>query len=119
MASRGLRIFGSGTVATRTSFLPYQQSAFITCLLVLGACRRLTCCRRLLTRFHKLFETTQIFVQVLPGVRTEEGGNEGTESATGRVIFHADPDDGAAPARCFFKAHAASMVHVRPCKRVP
>src|SRR5579864_2154040 len=30
MASRGLRIFGSGTVSTRTSSLPYQQSAFIS-----------------------------------------------------------------------------------------
>src|SRR5579863_7393741 len=33
MASRGLRIFGSGTVSTRTSFLPYQQRAFILFLL--------------------------------------------------------------------------------------
>src|SRR5207237_10218254 len=29
IASRGLRIFGSGTRAMRTSFVPYQQRAFI------------------------------------------------------------------------------------------
>src|ERR1044072_4297959 len=30
MASRRFKIFGSGTSTTRTSFLPYQQFAFIT-----------------------------------------------------------------------------------------
>src|ERR1051325_7679815 len=30
IASRRLRIFGSGTCSTRTSFLPYQQFALIT-----------------------------------------------------------------------------------------
>src|SRR5215510_13967489 len=119
MASRGLRIFGSGTVATRTSFLPYQQSAFITNLLVLRACRWLTCCRRRLARFHELFEAAQAFVNVLPGFLAEEGRDDGAESATGRVVFHADPDEGAAPTRRCFKAHAAGMAHVRTSQRAP
>ena len=113
----GLRIFGSGTVATRTSFLPYQQRAFIICLLVLRACRRLPCCRRRLARFHELFETTQAFTKVLPGFLAEECRDDGAESTTGRVIFHADPDEGTAPARRCFKAHAAGMVRSAPASR--
>src|SRR5579862_4976657 len=31
IASRGFLILGSGTVSTRTSFLPYQQQAFMVC----------------------------------------------------------------------------------------
>src|SRR5215207_1829327 len=41
IASRLLRIFGSGTCSTRTSFLPYQQFALITSPL---------CCRPLLLK---------------------------------------------------------------------
>ena len=37
ITSRGSSIFGSGTVSTRTSLLPCQQSAFIAFLLVLGS----------------------------------------------------------------------------------
>src|SRR4030095_5474069 len=119
MASRVLRIFGSSTVAPRTSFLPYQQSAFIICLLILRACRWLTCCRRRLARFHELFEAAQAFLNVLPGFLAVECRDDGTESATGRVVFHADPNEGAASARRCFKAHAAGMVHVRTRQRAP
>src|SRR2546430_1167224 len=119
MASRGLRILGSGTVATRTSFLPYQQSAFIICLLVLRACRRLTCGRRRLARFHELFEAAQAFVKVLPGCLAAECRDDGAESAPGRVVFHAAPDEGAPPARRCFKTHAAGLAHVRTRQRAP
>ena len=58
MASRGLRIFGSGTRSTRTSFVPYQQSAFMR------RPRGWPVGRRDFAGFQQLFESAQVLADL-------------------------------------------------------
>src|SRR5919109_225478 len=119
MASRGLRILGSGTVSTRTSPLPYQQTAFMVRPPCPGSAgyslrnlRMIRCWG--LTRFDNLFETTQILFELLFGEGLEKVGNCHTHYATWRCIFEPHPHLSATAIREFPETHGAGMVHVRP-----
>src|ERR671922_1142264 len=124
MASRGLRILGSGTVSTRTSPLPYQRTAFILppCLSLVGYSLRnlpiVRCCWSL-TRFNNLFETTEILFELLFGQGLEEVGHCHPHHAAWRCIFESDPYLSATAIREFPETHGAGMVYVRPRQGTP
>src|SRR4029079_4917271 len=65
IASRGLRISGSGTFSTRTSCFPFQHSAFIVTPPGSPATRGLPLGRRYLPSFHDLLEVPQVLADLL------------------------------------------------------
>src|SRR3954462_7060474 len=71
IASRGLRIAGSGTVSTRIFSVPSQHTARITGSL----CRR---CSRNLAGFEQLFEVPEIFPDRLGWLTAEKLGDQRT-----------------------------------------
>src|SRR5262249_20007137 len=118
MASRGLRILGSGTVSTRISPLPYQQTAFILCLPYpasaghsLRHLRIVHCCWGL-TRFDNLFEATQILFELLFGEGLEEVRHCHPHYTAWRCIFELYAHLSATAVREFPETHRAGMVYV-------
>src|SRR5690349_6864055 len=125
MASRGLRILGSGTVSTRTSPLPCQHTAFIVRLPYpssAGYCLRslhvVRCCWGF-TGFDNLFETAQILFELLFGEGLEEVGNGHAHHAAWRRIFEPHPHLSATAIREFPETYGAGVIHIRPRQGTP
>src|SRR5207249_7399761 len=122
--SRGLRIFGSGTVSTRTSPLPYQHTAFILCPPCPFSAGYALCHLRIvrcwgLARLDNLFETAQILFELLFSESLEEVANCHSHHAAWRCIFEPHPHFRTAAIREFPETHGAGMVHVRPRQGTP
>src|SRR5262245_35324406 len=120
MASRGLRILGSGTVSTRISPLPYQQTALIlrppyaaSAGYSLRNLRIVRCCWGF-TRFDNLFETAQILFKLLFGEVLEEISNCHPHYAAWWRIFEPHAHLSTTAVREFPETHGAGMVYVRP-----
>src|SRR3712207_3019772 len=144
IASRLLRIFGSGTCSTRTSFLPYQQFAFITPPLSLSAAAelprgrappdaerlrrpllRVTLARQRavgdddLPQLDDLLEAAQVGLHLPIGVLAEELGEEGADGAARRAVVEPDVDDRPAAADRGLEAHRARGLDLRALQRAP
>src|SRR5215207_10450561 len=143
MASRLLRIFGSGTCSTRTSFLPYQQFALITsplfcCPLLLKLSRAHADAERLrrpllgvalthqrpvgddhLAQLDDLLEAAQVDLHLRARVFAEELREERADRAARRVVVELDVDDRAAPADRRLEAHRARGLDLRAFERAP
>src|ERR1044071_687531 len=139
IASRLLRIFGSGTCSTRTSFLPYQQFALITSplffrslLLKLPRARAQADAERLrrpllgvaladeragggddLAQLDDLLEAAQVDLHLRVRVFAEELGEERADGAARRVVVEPDVDDRAAPPDRGLEAHGAGGLDLR------
>src|SRR5262249_49327772 len=74
-ASRAFRIFGSGTVSTRTSCVPYQHAAFMIASSNCGVTRRIA-------RGERLFGRVMHFLLFFPG-----GMMDGSVLAPRRLAF--------------------------------
>src|ERR1044071_964453 len=137
IASRLLRIFGSGTCSTRTSFLPYQQFALITSPLffrplLLKLPRAHPDAERLrrpllgvaladerpvggddLAQLDDLLEAAQVDLHLRVRVFAEELGEERADGAARRVVVEPDVDDRAAPPDRGLEAHGAGGLDLR------
>src|SRR4051812_27352816 len=92
IASRGFRIRGSGTREMRTSFVPYQQSAFTPA----RSAPRLTCRRGDLARLELLLEAAQILTDLGSGVAAEELRERRAYLAPWRAVLQVHGDARAA-----------------------
>src|SRR5579871_1311303 len=98
IASRGFRILGSGTCPIRTSFLPYQHSAFINPFPSRLAAR-LPVSGGDLTGLHQALEATQIVLDLNRGLLTEQLRGPRADHAARQIVEDRDLDLRAAPAR--------------------
>src|SRR5215207_7808248 len=143
IASRLLRIFGSGTCSTRTSFLPCQQFALMTSPLfcrplLLKLPRAQTDAERLrrpllgvalthqrpvgddhLAQLDDLLEAAQVDLHLRARVFAEELREERARRAARRAVVEPDVDDRAAPADRRLEAHRARGLDLRPFERAP
>src|SRR5262245_28773903 len=117
MASRGLRIFGSGTLSIWTRPVPCQQSAFMGFLLL--APGGLTLRGGDLARLHLPLEPAQVLTHLDVRLLAEQPGQGGADLPAGRVVLQANVDLGAAPAGGRPEVDAAGRVHVRAGERPP
>src|SRR6187200_1112328 len=95
MASRGLRIFGSGTLSTRTSLVACHTKAFITppALVVVEdrlPSARLAHGRRDLAGLQQLLEAAQIFPDGLVRLVTQHPGDRRADPPGRRVVLHVE-----------------------------
>src|SRR5690348_15156765 len=111
MASRGLTICGSGTVSTRTSFLPCQVNARMSLLLVDGLFGRE---RRggNLAGLHELLEAAQLLARLDLRFAPEYLGEQLAERAGRRVVGDGHGHDGAAAVGRFAELHATAVIDV-------
>src|SRR5215207_1452028 len=143
MASRLLRIFGSGTCSTRTSFLPYQQFALITSplycrplllkppaaqtdaerlrrpLLGVALARQSPVGRDDLAQLDDLLEAAQVDLHLPVRVFAQELREERADGPARRVVVEPDVDDRAAPADRRLEAHRARGLDLRAFERAP
>src|SRR5512138_3175536 len=114
-ASRGLRIFGSGTFSTRTSLVPYQQSAFID----VTSSARLSFCRRHFTGFDELLEAPQVLANLRRRVASHEPGDSTSDLAARWAVLEPHADARAAPGTGILEVHRAGGDHVGALERPP
>src|SRR5919107_1650244 len=144
IASRLLRILGSGTCSTLTSFLPYQQFAFIksplfdcpTLLLKLPAAesdaerlrrpllgvalaRQSPVGRDDLAQLDDLLEAAQVDLHLPVRVFDAELREERADGPARRAVVELDVDDRAAPADRRLEAHRARGLDLRAFERAP
>src|SRR4051812_15400299 len=124
MASRPLRIFGSGTRSTRTSFVACHTNAFIeTSLSVVVEnglpAARLAFDRGNLAGFHQLFEPPEVFTDRLRRLVAEQPRDGRTGLAARRIILKADADFSAAAAGGRFEMDGSGADDRRAGQRAP
>src|SRR5687768_8702138 len=112
IASRGLRMTGSGTVSTWTFSVPSQQTARMWLLGCRGRSRNLT-------GFEQLFEAPEILADCLRRFATEERGDERTGLPGRRCILEVDTDCCAAAGAYGRETHRPGGHDVRSRKRPP
>src|SRR3954467_8609509 len=98
IASRGLRIAGSGTVSTRIFSLPSQHTARIEDSLG-GRCSGD------LAGLEQLFEVPQVFANGLRGLPAAERGDKRTRLACRRRVLEVHAHLGAPPATHRIEIH--------------
>src|SRR6188474_2118127 len=89
IASRGLRMTGSGTVSTWIFSVPSQQTARISAPRCGGRARNLA-------GFEQLLEVAEILADGLRGLTAEERRDERAGLAGGRRVLQMNPDFGTA-----------------------
>ena len=131
IASRGLRIFGSGTFSTWTFFVPCQQFALHDCTPAsvsscFGGSGRLrrtpqagAVGDRNLSRLEQLLEAAQVVADLLFGLFAEQPGDAAAEAAGGRLVFEAHAHLGAARARRGLELDRAAVLNLRSFDRPP
>src|SRR5712671_5699135 len=92
IASRGLRIAGSGTRSTRTSLVPCHTSAFmmssVSRVVENGLpAARLSIGGGRLARFHERLESAQIFTNRLIGFVAEHPRDRRTDFSARRIVL--------------------------------
>src|SRR5262249_20440737 len=113
MASRGLRIIGSGTVSTRIFSLPSQHTARI----VVPLFRR--GCSGNFTRFEQSLEATKILANGLRGVATEERRQEGAHLPRRWGVLQMHADLRLPAAANGVEVHGAGGHDIRSAQRSP
>src|SRR6185436_18603163 len=136
MASRGLTIPGSGTVATRTSCLPCQVNARIEVSSVKGDARGLVDRRASgcvgatgyvgvhprggdLAGFHELLEAPQVAACLNLWLALEQPGDQLADGAGRRVVGDCRGHQRAASAGRIAKVDPATVRHVGPGRGFP
>src|SRR4051812_18569948 len=99
MASRGLRISGSGTVSMRTSCFPCQASARIESILLFIKLGARPGGGGNLPRLHQLLETAEIAARLNCGFALKHLGDQLSDHARGRIIKQRGGYDRAARTR--------------------
>src|SRR4051812_17514131 len=134
MASRGFKIFGSGTSLTSSFCFPYQQFAFINSLVLNSeadgnarlyvaylrlSSRTLALCGGNFARFNDCLEAPEIHLCLDTRFFSEQFRNRGTKLAPRRVVVNGSFHNRAVFCCRFLKLHGTGVRDIGFRQRLP